>query len=605
MPILPSTTVDPKKGTGVMMICTFGDAADLEWWRSSCLPVRVIIGRDGCMRPLDFCAGDFLSLSPESAGELYSQLQGLSVDESRKRIVGLLATQSGNFGSGPALVGEPEPITHTVKFYEKGDAPVEIVASRQWYVNLLDFKEELRKQVEKIEWHPEHMKTRIQHWIDGMNCDWCISRQRFFGVPFPVWYPISQDGTVEYRNPIFSTDDALPVDPMSDVPPGYSEEDRGKSGGFIGDPDVMDTWATSALTPEIVSRWHLDPNRHASLFPMDLRPQSHDIIRTWTFYTIAKAYLHTGEIPWKHVAISGFILDPDRKKMSKSKGNVVTPRPLLEKYSSDAVRYWAARCRLGIDTVYDEKVVQAGAKLCTKMFNVSRFVLLQLQQAGKLNNLPSVNQICEPLDQAWIARMNKVIERASSRFEKYDYAEALQTTESAFWDFCDHYIELMKERGYGSIGVNEASRNSALVTATHSLKTFLRLFAPFTPYVTDEIWGHCPGRKESEFSVHISSWPSSRETSFDTQIADSSVFDRAVAAISAIRRAKAQAQMSMKVPVERFFATGPVKEIELLASVIPDVIRAGRLMPEGVVLQSVDQPEASLEFRVTLEKSDQ
>ncbi len=425
VPIVASEHADPEKGSGIMMICTFGDAADVEWWKSSGLPIRQIIGKDGRLKPVAFGEEPFISRNPERAAAAYAEIVGKSAKQAKAKVAEMLAEDASDAdGAGRALIGEPKPTQQMVKFYEKGEQPIEFITTRQWFIKVLDYKSQLLEQGAKIEWHPAHMRSRYDHWVEGLAHDWCISRQRFFGVPFPVWYPVSADGVVGYSSPIYAEPDSLPIDPLSDTPPGYKPEQRGEPGGFVGDPDVMDTWATSSLTPQIVSKWGLDEARHQKLFPMDMRPQSHEIIRTWAFYTIVKAWMHEQQIPWKHVVISGWILDPDRKKMSKSRGNVVTPQHLLDEYSSDAVRYWTGRARLGVDTAFDDKVFKTGRKLVTKIFNASRFVLMQIADTEASER--SVSAITEPLDRAYVENLRGVISSATKAFDRFDYAAALQ-----------------------------------------------------------------------------------------------------------------------------------------------------------------------------------
>lgn len=580
VPIVPAEHADPEKGTGILMVCTFGDAMDVEWWKQSGLPVKQVIGRNGRLLPIEFGREPFESIDPEKAGEAWSRLEGLTANQAKKVSAELLS-EAGSFcdGSTAAMPEDPRPVEQVVKFYEKGERPLEFVTTRQWFVKILEHKEQLREQGEKIQWHPPYMKSRYANWVEGLNQDWCISRQRYFGVPFPVWYPVGSDGEPDYSSPIYASRDMLPVDPLSTAAPGYSEDQRDKPNGFCGDPDVMDTWATSSLTPQIQSHWGIDDERHQKLFPMDVRPQSHEIIRTWAFYTIVKAWMHEKEVPWNHVVISGWILDPDRKKMSKSKGNVVTPEDLLTEWSSDAVRYWAARARLGADTAYDPGVFKVGRRLAVKVFNASRFVIMQLDRGAGPAGYPGVEAITDPLDLAMVGRMRKVIRQATSAFESFDYAAALQAIEEAFWNFCDHYLELVKIRSYHD--EDSPERRSALAGLCWGLKSFLRMLAPFLPYITEEVWSWRFAGEGRDRSVHTSSWPLEDEVSSVPLPSHEDTFDAAVEVLSEIRATKTQAQKSLRWPVSRLVVKAPAGRLEALAPVSRDVLLAGNV-PEEV-----------------------
>ncbi len=579
VPILPSPHADPEKGSGIMMVCTFGDAADVEWWKTSGLPIKQVIGLDGRLQPVDFRSDPFRSTAPERAEQAYAALQGKTSVRARGAVAELLA-QPGSAADGraTALVSEPKAIEHPVKFYEKGDAPIEFITTRQWFVRILEHRAALLAQGERIAWHPDHMRLRYTHWVQGLNQDWCISRQRFFGVPFPVWYPIDQRGVVQYDRPLMASESQLPVDPFTDVPDGYREEQRNAPGGFTGDRDVMDTWATSSLTPQISSFWGLDGARHRSAFPADIRPQSHEIIRTWAFYTIVKAWMHEGTIPWSNVIISGWILDPDRKKMSKSKGNVVTPQALLDQHSSDAVRYWAARARLGVDTAFDEKVFLSGRKLTTKIFNASKFVLSMVGDHELANHV-----ITEELDRSFVAELREVIGSCTEAFQNFEYAGALQATETAFWSFCDHYVELVKARAYDESAPD--GRRSAVATLQWSLRTFLRLFAPFLPYITEEVWSWRFAAAESKPSVHVASWPDVAEVADVPPPAETGAFAMAAQVLGEIHHCKSKAQRSLKWPVAKLSVTGSAKQLSQIRSVAGDVSRAGRIRDGGLVLE--------------------
>ncbi len=526
--IFPSELVDREKGTGILMVCTFGDATDVAWWRTENLPLRQTLGRDGRFLPVTFGAPDWPSVDPAAANHAYSHLAGRHIKQARRAMVELLR-------SSGTLIRDPEPIEHAVKFFEKGEQPLEFVTSRQWFVRLLDKKDALLEMGDRIDWRPPFMRARYRSWTENLNMDWCISRQRYFGVPFPLWYPVLANGEPDFSNPILSPESMLPVDPMSTPPPGFDESKRDTPGGFTAESDVFDTWFTSSLSPQIVAAWGEDPARFERLFPMDVRPQSHEIIRTWAFYTIVKAMLHSGAIPWKHVAISGWILDPDRKKMSKSKGNVVTPMHLLDEYGSDAVRYWSANARLGADTAFDPNVLKVGKRLVTKLFNAGKFVHGQTAEPGP---------IVHPLDEAFVAALAKTVERATACFEAWDHAGALEAAEQFFWrGFTDNYLELVKARARSESDAE--GRSSAVSTLRLALSVLLRLFAPFVPFIAEEVWSWSFAEETGQPSIHRAPWPK-----LEAEAGAGDLFETAIAAFSAVNRTKSEGNVSIGRAVE-------------------------------------------------------
>ncbi|MEY3384313.1 MAG: valine--tRNA ligase, partial [Actinomycetota bacterium] len=486
VPIVSHRLAQIDKGSGIAMICTFGDVTDVVWWRELKLETRPILGFDGRILqegPAAVLAG------PGNA--LYEELIGKTVFSAKERIVEALK-ESGD------LVGDPRPITHPVKFFEKGDKPLEIVSTRQWYIKNGGSDQALSKRLidlgKEMNFHPAFMRVRLEDWINGLNGDWLISRQRFFGVPIPVWYQLDESGYPNYESPILPSDQALPIDPSSDVPSGFSEDQRGKPGGFIGELDIMDTWATSSLTPQLAGGWPSDEKRFKNVFPYDLRPQGQDIIRTWLFSTLLRSQLEHGGLPWKNAAISGWILDPDRKKMSKSKGNVVVPNELLENHGSDAVRYWAASARLGTDAAFDEGQMKIGRRLAIKLLNAARFALSFEMPQG-------VTEVTEEIDLSMLASLSDVVRTATDAFASYDHTKALETAESFFWTFTDDYLELVKDRAYGA-QFSDQERGSAVLALRSALSVLVRLFAPFLPFASEEVWSWW-----QEGSVHQAAWP--------------------------------------------------------------------------------------------------
>jgi valyl-tRNA synthetase len=554
VPVLSHTLVERDKGTGLVMVCTFGDVTDVVWWRELGLPVRSVLRPDGRLAPVAWGEQGWESEDLEAARAYYAELEGRTINQARRRSVELLA-ETGE------LVGEPQPLTHAVKFYEKGDRPVEIITSRQWFIRTLEHREALIERGRELRWHPPYMRTRFEDWVNGLTGDWCISRQRFFGVPFPVWYRIDDHGEVVHEEPIGAREDQLPVDPSTEVPEGYRPEQRGQPNGFTGDPDVMDTWATSSLTPMIAAQQGEDEALFERLFPMELRPQAHDIIRTWLFTTILRSHLDRGVLPWRNAAISGWVLDPDRKKMSKSRGNVVTPMHLLEEFGADAVRYWAASGRPGADTAFDVQQMRVGRRLAVKLLNASKFALADLPPAGE--------ELTHPLDRALLIRLAGVVADATSSFEEYDYARALERTESFFWWYCDYYLELVKARRYDRSPEVAASVSRALRS---SLSVFQRLFAPFLPFVAEEVWSWWqPG------SVHVAPWPEPAELGF-ADAGDGAREEQALAiaadVLREVRKAKSQARRKLRAPVAHVLVRDTAERLQALELGSDDLLQA-------------------------------
>ncbi|MBI5515558.1 MAG: valine--tRNA ligase [Deltaproteobacteria bacterium] len=580
VPIFPSELADPEKGTGVLMVCTFGDQTDVHWWRSEGLCLRQIIGRDGRLVPVTFGTEAFPSANPEAANRYYEQLQGKTVASAQKAVVELLRDPAGSAtGHGPALVQEPVKLQHPVKHYEKGDRPLEFVTSRQWFVKLLPQRAALLARGDQVRWWPDFMRARYRNWTENLGQDWCVSRQRYFGVPIPVWYRVREDGTTDYNSVLVAEEHTLPIDPMSDAPPGYAPSQRGAPGGFVGDPDVFDTWFTSSLTPQLSSRWATDPARHKKLFPADLRPQSHEIIRTWAFYTLAKAHLHEGTVPWHNVAISGWILDPDRKKMSKSVGNVVTPLGLLDSFSADGVRYWAAGARLGADTAFDEKVLKVGKRLVTKLFNAGKYVLSQ-EASGALGP----EAITHELDRAFARALGALVGRATACFEGYEFAHALLETEQFFWSqFTDTYLELSKARARGDHG-GDAGRRSAVATLRLALDVLLRLFAPVLPYITEEVWSWAFAEEKGQRSIHRAPWPRAEDFEGVTAPEAEDSLEVAGRVMAAINKRKSEQGASVGRVVTHLELTVGAGLAAGLARVAEDVFSATRVQSHRVLV---------------------
>ncbi|PKU89063.1 valyl-tRNA synthetase [Bifidobacterium thermophilum] len=603
VPILAHPAAEMDKGAGIAMCCTFGDVTDVEWWRDLKLPTRPIIQRNG---RIIMSVPDWIE-DPQGRA-IFEETEGKTTFSARKIIVDHLR-ESGD------MDGEPKPTTRMTNFYEKGDKPLEIVTSRQWYLKNggtdKKLNAELIERGNELNFHPDFMHVRYDNWVNGLNGDWLISRQRFFGVPFPLWYPLDANGEPDYEHPLTPREDQLPIDPTNDVPEGYDESQRDQPNGFTAEKDIMDTWATSSLTPQIVTHWAEPGEENEALFkatfPMDLRPQGQDIIRTWLFSSIDRAHLENHCLPWANATLSGWILDPDHKKMSKSKGNVVVPNKPIKQLGADAVRYWAASARLGLDATYDEGQMKIGRRLAIKLLNATKFALaIGREDENHHVGSPAVAHwdpadVTEPLDRAVMAKMALVIRQATNALNSYEHSKALEVIESFFWQFCDDYIELVKNRAYGTADStgktpSETAVKSARTTLGLGLDTFARLLAPYLPYATEEVWSWMHA---GEGSVHRAAWPKPEPYEQAAFKVSPDVLTYAGEALAALRKIKSEAKVSMKTPILSVTLDAVDDAADSIKSTLGDIAEAGRvvgnitLVRAGAAIKAVKQAAAA------------
>ena len=603
VPILAHPAAEMDKGAGIAMCCTFGDVTDVEWWRDLKLPTRPIIQRNG---RIIMSVPDWIE-DPQGRA-IFEETEGKTTFSARKIIVDHLR-ESGD------MDGEPKPTTRMTNFYEKGDKPLEIVTSRQWYLKNggtdKKLNAELIERGNELNFHPDFMHVRYDNWVNGLNGDWLISRQRFFGVPFPLWYPLDANGEPDYEHPLTPREDQLPIDPTNDVPEGYDESQRDQPNGFTAEKDIMDTWATSSLTPQIVTHWAEPGEENEALFkatfPMDLRPQGQDIIRTWLFSSIDRAHLENHCLPWANATLSGWILDPDHKKMSKSKGNVVVPNKPIKQFGADAVRYWAASARLGLDATYDEGQMKIGRRLAIKLLNATKFALaIGREDENHHVGAPAVAHwnpadVTEPLDRAVMAKMALVIRQATNALNAYEHSKALEVIESFFWQFCDDYIELVKNRAYGTADStgktpSEAAVKSARTTLGLGLDTFARLLAPYLPYATEEVWSWM---HEGEGSVHRAAWPKPEPYEQAAFKVSPDVLTYAGEALASLRKIKSEAKVSMKTPILSVTLDAVDDAADSIKATLGDIAEAGRvvgnitLVRAGAAIKAVKQTAAA------------
>ncbi len=607
VPILTDDTVDREKGTGLMMCCTFGDDADIAKWQKHKLPVRLVINKFG---KIDLSLALAEGRYPQGfqwTADLAEKLNGKKISNTDPKHLGARQTVIAMLEEAGLLTAK-KPITHAVKCAERSGAPLEILPTSQWFVRVTDKKDALQKRANECNWNPDWMRLRIEQWIDGLNQDWCISRQRYFGVPFPVWYAYADVNSNPI--PIYAQADDLPVNPLTFIPKQFKEtgaksgissgiravfalEDifnenneliikKGDEALLRADLDVMDTWATSSISPQlsahaINAETATDKNRFAKLYPADLRPQAHEIIRTWAFYTLVKSHLHSDLIPWKNLMISGWCLAEDKSKMSKSKGNVITPVALIEEKGTDAVRYWAATSRLGQDTAFSPDLLKIGKKLVGKLWNATQFAAIHL---SKLESAPSTaatdTAITETLDRWILSRLGETVAKATEAFTRYEYADALDATNQFFWaDFCDNYLELIKKRVYNKDGSATANaQQSAIRTLYYVLDGILKLYAPFTPHVTEELYAHIfADQYAAKDSLHAQGqWPKTSNYPIDAQALEKGA--QALGVLALIRAHKSGTNRSIKFPIDNLKIAPNVKDPE---SWMDDVCGAGNV----------------------------
>ncbi len=539
VPILADPLADPSKGTGIVMCCSFGDQTDVVWWHTHKLPLMEAIDKNGRMTQL---AGKFA---------------GQKIEEARRNIKQALRESQ-------SLINQ-SPISHSIRVHERCDTPVEYITTRQWFIRVLDFKAELLAAGEKVAWHPAHMGARYRTWVENLNWDWCISRQRYYGVPIPAWYCAACGET------IFSEEDQLPVDPLDSQPAQPCPQCGGAA--FTPDEDIMDTWATSSLTPQIVGQWLAETGLYEKVFPFSLRAQAHEIIRTWAFYTIAKSHFHFDAIPWSDALISGWgIAGEGMGKISKSRGGgPMPPLEMIAQYSADAVRYWAASTAPGKDAIISEEKIQTGAKLANKIWNVSRF-----SERFITDYTPTlIPNILTPADHWILSRTQRLIQRVTHLFQEYDYAAAKAEIEAFFWQFADNYLEMAKQRLYDELN---PARAGAQFSLHQTLMTIIKLFAPILPHITEAVYQGIFAKVEASSnlpSIHTSDWPVADNSLIDENA--ESLGELLVEIATAVRRYKSEQNLSLATELTRLQLAVPAPALaQSLAEALPDLVSITR-----------------------------
>ena len=519
IPILTDDTVSMEKGTGAVMCATFGDSTDIEWYQKHKLPYKKIVMSDGTIH------------------ESVSFIGGMKIKKAREHIIELLHKKG--------LLVKQEEITHMVAIHERCGNDVEFIPSKQWYIDVLSEKERFLKAADEVTWHPKHYKNRYTSWVENLKWDWCISRQRYFGVPFPVWY------CKNCNKPMFADEEQLPVNPLESLPLHSCECGCNE---FIPENAVFDTWATSSVTTLINARYRESDDISDQIFPMSMRSQAHDIIRTWAFYSIVKSLYHTDKIPWKDIMISGFVFAKPGEKISKSKNNASnSPMALIETHSADAIRYWSANSKLGTDTFFSDEELKVSKKFINKLYNAARFAIMQLEDFKKPDNYDEAKLL--PVDRWILQRVNETTRKATSLLNDYEIGQARHDIDDLFWkDFCDYYIEIAKERLYQPEKHGKEQRYSGQIALYDSLLGILKLYAVYTPYITEYIYQDFYRKYEKEISLHKTIWKTTQENQLYLEFGE-----HLKAVISDVRKYKTEKQMSMKDTIPELIITFPKK----------------------------------------------
>ncbi len=512
--VMKDEKVDMDFGTGIVMVCTFGDNTDIEWWKKHNLELRNLLNKNG------------------SLNDLAGKYKGMKIENAKQKIIDDLRKEG--------RLKKQEQLEQTVGSCWRCNSPVEYIVTKQWFIRTLKYRKELIKRAREINWKPEFMRKRFENWTENLGWDWIISRQRYYGVPIPVWY-------CDCGEIILPSEKELPLDPLE------LKKECGKCKKEAKpEQDVFDTWMTSSNSPEVAARWLEKPEQYKKIAPFSLRPQSHDIIRTWAFYTILKSHLLFARIPWKDVMIGTYVLDSKGKGMHKSKGNVVWADELIGKYNVDAFRYWVASASIGADLPFKEQELAAGKRFLTKLWNASKFVFMSLKDYKARRR----KLVLEKIDSYMLQELSGLVEEVKKLYENYNVAEARKKTENFFWhDFCDNYLEIIKNRVYNK----KKGRESAQYVLYQSLLTILKLMAPITPFITEEIYQDFFRKFEKEKSIHLTEWPKFERKPDKEAEKIGSLF---IEILQKVRKVKADKKVSLKKEIILHLGKNELKRLQ-------------------------------------------